>query len=114
MLRVLLALLLMLGTAAAQPQQPQRMTGEFFLGGTTLVDPPENEPRDSHAYLTVSGAAARRIFDAMRVREVADACQPGRRLRRVGQLQCSVGRAEAECRFAIDLRSGALAAGGPC
>lgn len=102
--------------AAAQAPRPERLQGEVLIGGATLVDPPPGEARDSHAYFSITGAAARRLFDAMRGPIRAEGCEPGQRSRRQGPLACSLGprRQDASCSFAIDLRSGALAPGLPC
>ena len=37
-------------------QEVSQLRGEAFLAGKTAVDPPPDEPKNSHAYLTVSGA----------------------------------------------------------
>lgn len=102
--------------ATAQPQQPAPLTGSMFLGGATLVDPPPEEARDTHAYITITGAAARRMFAAMPGRAVADACEPGRQLKRSGAVWCSAGRAanDAACSFSLELTRGRLASGTPC
>ena len=100
----------------AQPARPDRLAGELLIGGATLVDPPPGEARDSHAYFSITGAAARRLFDSMRGPQTADACEPGQRVRRQGPLRCIIGprRQDVSCSFAIDLRSGSLAPGLPC
>lgn len=104
-----------IGPAIAQ--QPLALRGEALIGGRSLVDPPPDEPRDSHAYLTVKGPAALAMYRRMTAREEANACL-GRpwRLKRAGALVCTArtdGR-EASCDFAIDLRAGALDGGRPC
>ncbi len=52
-------LLLAAAPALAQPQHPERLAGSLFLGGATLVDPPPEEATGTHAYITITGAAAR-------------------------------------------------------
>jgi hypothetical protein len=115
-LSALLLTLTLATTAQAQPTRPQPLTGEFFLGGATLVDPSPGERADSHAYLRITGAAARRIFASMPGAGAVDACEPTRRLKRSGALQCTAGRAAADatCAFAIDLARGTLANGAVC
>lgn len=102
--------------ALAQPARPDRLQGEVFLGGATLVDPPPGEARDSHAYFTVTGAAARRLYDAMGGTAERNLCEPRLRSRRQGSLTCSIGpqAADTSCSFGVDLRRGGLAAGPPC
>jgi len=102
--------------AAGDMQHPIRLTGELFVAGATLVDPPPDEPAGTHAYLHLTGAAARRVFDALKTKDKADACVPGRRLKAAGPMVCSVrGKADdAYCDFALDLTRGTIAAGSAC
>lgn len=107
---------LALNPAAAQNLITERLTGEALFGGATLVDPPPGEPTGTHAYLTITGAAARRMFNAMPGPVRGDACQAGWRMKRAGQLTCSLGRraSEAQCDVALLLARGELTAGRPC
>jgi hypothetical protein len=102
--------------AAGDMQHPDRLRGRMFIAGATLVDPPDDEPRRSHAYVEIIGEAARHLFEAMATPAVPDQCEPGRKLKRVANLVCSIGALEqdARCDFAIDLRSGELAVGTVC
>ncbi|WP_424812394.1 hypothetical protein [Roseococcus sp. YIM B11640] len=116
MKRILVLVLMLAGPASAQSFVTERLAGEALFGGATLVDPPEGEPRGTHAYLTVTGPAARRIFDAMPGPARPDACEPSRRSKRAGQVTCSVGRRaqEAQCDFALLIARGELTGGRPC
>jgi hypothetical protein len=102
--------------AAGDMQHPIRLTGELFVAGATLVDPPPDEPTGTHAYLHLTGAAARRVFDALKAKEKTDACVPGRRLKAAGPVVCSVrGKVDdAYCDFALDLTRGVIASGSAC
>jgi hypothetical protein len=102
--------------AAGEMGHPIRLTGELFVAGATLVDPPPDEPTGTHAYLHLTGAAARRVFDALKAKEKADACVPGRRLKAAGPVVCSArGKADdAYCDFALDLTRGTTASGSAC
>jgi hypothetical protein len=103
------------GGAFGQDVVPLR--GEMFVAGRHVVDPPPSEPRNTHAYLTVTGPAALRLYRSLAVRDAEDLCAGGgRRMKRVGTLACSVGRGgrEPSCDFGIDLRNGRLAEGRPC
>jgi len=94
-----------------------RLNGEMFIGGATPVDPPSGEAKNTHAYLTVTGPAALRLYGAIGTKEEEDLCRGGgRKLRRAGALSCSIaaGGQEAVCDFSVDLRSGRLAEGRPC
>jgi hypothetical protein len=113
---VIVLVLLSPAFAAGDMQNPDRLRGEMFIAGRTLVDPPPEERRNTHAYLTVTGEAARRLFNTMTAPATADLCQPGRRMKSAGHLRCSVGTkpAEAQCDFSIDLSNGMLGAGLVC
>ena len=102
--------------AAGDMQHPDRLRGEMFIAGATLVDPPTDEKRDTHAYLTISGDAARRLYNTLKVPAKADACLPGRRLKSVGHVSCSVGAkaSDARCDFGLNLADGTIAPGLVC
>ena len=102
------------GGCHAQEASPLR--GEIFIAGRTAVDPPPEEPKNSHAYMTVTGAAALRMYRAMRAKEEPNFCEEGERMKRAGALLCSLSRdgRTASCDFAVDLLNGALDAGRPC
>jgi hypothetical protein len=103
------------GPAAGQDLLP--LHGDVFIAGEHAVDPPPNEPKDSHAYFTVIGPAALAMHRSMRAREEDDPCLgPGWKLKRAGRLSCSIhaGGAEATCSFSVGLHTGHVAAGPPC
>ncbi len=102
--------------AAGDMQNPDRLRGELFIAGATLVDPPDGERTDTHAYLTIAGDAARRLYATMPAAAIQDLCTPGRRLKRAGHVTCSVGArpGDARCDFAINLGDGSLAPGSVC
>jgi hypothetical protein len=104
--------------ALAQPSFGQAVTplrGEVFIAGKTLVDAPPDEPKNSHAYVTVSGAAALRLYQAMRAKEEPNLCTAGR-LKRAGAMTCTLSTdgKRAACDFSLDLMKGALDTGRPC
>ncbi|MDB5416514.1 MAG: hypothetical protein JWR10_4849 [Rubritepida sp.] len=112
----LIAVLLTTNLAVAQTPVTERLAGEVLFGGATLVDPPPGEAAGTHAYLTITGAAARRMFNAMSGPIRGDSCQAGWRTKRAGSLTCSLGRraSEAQCDLAVLLARGELAPGRPC
>jgi hypothetical protein len=101
---------------AADMQHPARLAGEMFIAGATLVDPPPDEPNDTHVYFSLSGTAARQLYRSLKAAEILDACTPGRRMKTVGHVRCSVGAKpnDALCDFAIDLARGTVAPGSVC
>lgn len=102
--------------APGDMQHPDRLTGAMFIAGATLVDPPPDEKSNTHAYLTLTGAAARRLYASIDAPAKPDLCVPGRRLKAVGSVQCSVdGKGgDAQCAFALDLRNGSARPGTVC
>jgi hypothetical protein len=113
---ILLALAAGAVAAPGDMQHPDRVAGEMFIAGATLIDPPPDEAADTHAYFSLSGAAALRLYQALKAKETRDACSPGRRLKTVKQLRCSIAAAggDARCDFAIDLRRATIANGSVC
>ena len=109
----------LMGLAAAgggHAQEASTLRGEVFLAGRTAVDPPSDEPKNSHAYMIVTGPAALRMYRAMRAKEEPNECETGKKLKRAGLLSCSItkdGKA-ATCDFSVDLIKGALDGGRPC
>ena len=109
----------LMGLAAAgggHAQEASTLRGEVFLAGRTAVDPPSDEPKNSHAYMIVTGPAALRMYRAMRAKEEPNLCEEGKRMKRAGALTCSLTRdgRTAACDFAVDLLNGALDPGRPC
>ena len=109
----------LMGLAAAgggHAQEASTLRGEVFLAGRTAVDPPSDEPKNSHAYMTITGPAALRMYRAMRAKEEPNLCEEGKRMKRAGALTCSLTRdgRTAACDFAVDLLNGALDPGRPC
>jgi hypothetical protein len=100
----------------AWPQQASPLRGEAFIAGKTPIDPPPNEPKSSHAYLTITGPAALRMYRNMRAKAEPNLCEEGKTMKRAGPLMCSIaanGR-EASCDFSVDLIRGRLDDGRPC
>lgn len=93
-----------------------KLQGEMFVAGATTVDPPPNEPKNTHAYVTLTGPSALRMYQAMKAKAEDDLCQDDRKIKRAGSLACSVGKngKDASCDFAVDLVKGAIANGRPC
>jgi hypothetical protein len=112
---VVLALLAPLPPGASA-QEAVPVKGEVFLAGKTPIDPPPGEPKNSHAYVTLTGPGALRMYRAMKAKEEKNLCEEGKTLKRAGPLACSLSRngRSASCDFSIDLLKGALDEGQPC
>ena len=106
----------LLAAGACLAQEPLQLRGEVFIAGKTPIDPPPEEPKNSHAYMTVTGPAALRMYRAMTAKDEPNQCETGKRIKRAGPLSCSLSRdgRSARCDFSVNLRSGALDEGRPC
>lgn len=106
--------LLAAGTSLAQ--EPVQLGGKLFIAGKTPIDPPPGEPKNSHAYMTVSGPAALRMYRAMTAKDEPNLCETGKRIKRAGALSCSLSKdgRSASCDFSVDLLKGVLDDGRPC
>lgn len=111
-----IAALALLGSGAALAQETSPLRGEVFVAGKTPNDPPKDEQKNTHAYVTITGPAALRMYRSMRAREEENACETGKKMKRAGTLLCSitVDRKNASCDFSVDLIKGALDDGRPC
>ena len=98
-------------------QDASAIKGVLHIAGKTPVDPPPNEPKRTHAYLTIQGRGAVDMYRAMRARPANDVCRgEGWTIKRAGPLTCALARdgKEAECDFAIEVATGRLATGNAC
>lgn len=103
------------GTATAQEKAGQ-LQGTAFFAGKTPVDPPPEEKKNTHVYMTVTGATALRMYRAMPGPEEANNCTENGKIKRAGSLECALaanGRT-ASCDFSVDMVRGALDDGRPC
>jgi hypothetical protein len=107
---------LAVGASAGAAQTTTAVTGEMFMAGKTPVDPPQNEPKETHSYMTITGPAALRMYRSMKAREAKNLCEEGKMIKRAGRLACSIERdgKNATCDFSINLTNGSLADGRPC
>jgi hypothetical protein len=98
------------------------LSGTFYIGPAIDTEDPK-APAD-HLYLTLTGDAAKAMWDAMKVKEEPDECV-GRMARWVKSMVCygpaspqSDGLAPDdspfECYLGIDLKTAALESGGDC
>lgn len=113
---VLVGVLIAAGVAAAEKLVTSKLRGEIFVAGKTPIDRPQSEPKNTHAYMTVTGASAMRMYQNMRAMEEENLCEVGKKLKQAGPLMCSItaDRRGATCDFSIDLVDGKLSEGKPC
>lgn len=106
-----LLLVLLMGPIA----QAGNLTGTFTLQGATVIDPPPQEPRDTHMLFILNGAAAKSLYQSMKVKAAPDACaDPGALAKTVGGMRCTKSGLRYECDFSIDIARQAIKAGQAC
>lgn len=93
------------------------LRGTLHMRGATIVDPPPDESRNTHAAFLVRGAAAAALYAALPGPPVRDLCLDDGSLRkRAGNLTCVELAASAgyECDFAVNLATQAVEPGRVC
>lgn len=114
-----------IGTAVAQDAaevQPKPLTGSYYMAPPMDAEDP-NAP-DDHIYMTVTGDAAKAMWDAMKVDTTPDECI-GRMARQVQSLVCygaatpmsgSLGPNDSpyECYLGLNLKTAQLEIGEDC
>ena len=100
--------------APASSQDPyQALSGTYAVSGKTAIDPPPDEPKDTHLQVFLTGSAARDLYQALKVRPVPDECVGhNARSKFSGGIACTMqeGGKDYECSFAIDLKAQKLEA----
>jgi hypothetical protein len=105
------------GTTAIAEQDEVNLQGNLYIGGKSLIDPPPNEPKNTHVYMKIEGPAALKVYRAMKGKEREDECLgDGWRTKSAGQMQCwlAANRKDANCSFGMDLATGRVSAGSVC
>lgn len=102
----------------AQDQFPgmSPITGYFDITGRTAVDPPPNEPRDTHFRVHLTGESAKALFENMKVDVNPQVCgdRPEREEKRKGATLCSTDYRVYECFFAINIEEQTIEGGWAC
>ncbi|HET7844960.1 MAG TPA: hypothetical protein VFL14_12470 [Xanthomonadales bacterium] len=90
---------------AADPVQSEgELSGTYAIGGKTLVDPPPGEDPGSRYRVFLTGAAAKDLYDALRVKAEDDECLgDGSQSKRSGGISCTKLADDEgyECSFAV-------------
>jgi len=113
---ILAAAALVIATcASAADYQP--LQGTYLIGGTTLIDPPESEARDTHFYVDLEGDAARDLYNAIKAKAQQGVCgEAGDLTKRLGNVQCTKVKSgkEYHCAFGVELRTQHVVPGVVC
>ena len=84
------------------------LSGTYEFAGKEAIDPPPDQPRDTHLQLFLAGNAAKDLYDALKVKAVPDECIGGdAKSKFQGAIACTMhaGGKEYECSFAVDLNN---------
>ncbi len=107
-MKIILAIAALLFASSASGADYKPLQGTYTVGGTTLIDPPESEPQDTHFYVDLEGNAARDLYKALKAKPESGACgEPGDLTKRSGGVQCTMvkGGKEYHCAFGVELRT---------
>jgi len=94
-----------------------QLSGTYHIGGKTFYDPPENEPKNTHLYIQLSGDAAKDLYQTMLVKPKPDVCgDDGSLTKVVGNMQCtrSSDTKTHRCWFGIDVKNQKITGGVVC
>ena len=72
--RALVVAVLALAVGGVAFASDHSLSGEYQIGGKTLIDPPATEAKDTHFRVFLTGPAAQDLYQAMKVRAVEDEC----------------------------------------
>jgi hypothetical protein len=98
--------ILAVGAAASDPIY-KKIEGEYKIAGRSILDPPENEPQNTHFKMYLRGTAARDLYRAMQVKPIRDQClDDGSMTKIIGGTQCTyrMYSKSHECSLAIDIK----------
>ena len=78
--------------------------GIYAVTSPSLIDPSDDEVRDSHYRIQLRGSSARDLYEAIKVTPIVDECTGGL-ARNVGDMQCLYFERDHtyECHFSIDV-----------
>jgi hypothetical protein len=94
--------------------EPRKLDGQYWIGSKTILDAPRGEKKD-RVYFSLSGKAARDMYDAMPAKPVRRACDEGAWVKEAGDLQCvKSGPTNVMCSLAVTLDRGRTAPGSVC
>ena len=101
-------LLAAVAVPASSQDGTKKLTGSYAIAGKEAIDPPPDQPKDTHLQLYLDGAAARDLYNAMKVKATPDECTgPNAKSKFQGGIACTMheGGKEYECSFAVDIKN---------
>ncbi len=113
---LVVALLLLAVGGVATNSEPRPLTGDFVFKGRTPVDPPPDEPQNTHMSIRLTGESARSLFENMNVPITANPCDPDSTAlqKRIGATTCQRDQDVYKCWFAINVQHQRIEASVAC
>ena len=108
----LASLTMVTGAGAAQWSS---LKGSYAVTPKNYLDPSDDEPKDTHFRIQLTGPSAKSLFQSMKVTETTDQCTGALR-RRVGEMTCLFYKQDKryECHFSIDVMNQRIEYGVAC
>jgi len=106
-------LLAAIAIPAASQDNAKKLSGTYAIAGKDAIDPPPDQPKDTHLQLLLAGSAAKDLYNALKVKATADECTGANAKSKFqGAIACTMldGGKEYECSFAVDLKNQKLEA----
>ena len=75
--RFVVTFLLLVISPGAVAGQEKSLSGRYQLSGKTVIDPPADEPADTHFRIALEGAAAQDLYRSMKVAAKPNECGTG-------------------------------------
>jgi hypothetical protein len=113
----LVLLALIFSAWSAYGWQFKSLTGQYLVAGASVIDPPENEPKNTHLHFVLAGQAAKDLYDTIKSTPKTDSCgSKGDLVKSVGEMLCkrSAGGKEFQCWFAIDIANQKITSAAAC
>lgn len=100
---------------SAQTAKSGVLTGDYWVGGKTTIDPPRDEPNDTHLRIHLTGDSARTLYELMNSEPEVDVCDESRLVKRIATTACALLEGGShECWLAIDVQRQELTSGWGC
>lgn len=84
------------------------LSGQYQIGGKTLIDPSDTEAKDTHFHVFLTDSAAQDLYQAMKIRPVKDEClRDGSVTKFLGGTACTrhAKSGAYECSLAINIKT---------
>jgi len=91
--------------------------GQYDIGGKTILDASEGEPRNTHIYFRIMGDAAKEMYSIIESEAVYDICiDDGTMTKSAGNIKCDFTPKENSyiCYFGVGINENSIDLGAVC